>query len=254
MSSSGIVEASPPVLPPHRTLTDYYRHGQKSGFLRQIFDRTAIDYDRIERLMAFGTGAKYRRDALIRAGLKPGMKMLDVAAGTGAVSREALTILGDARQIIGLDPSAGMLAQLVTSVPIRVLRATGEQLPLADASFDFLSVGYALRHMGDVSTALSQFHRVLKPGGTVCLLEITAPRNRLARSLARAYFRGIVPLLTRLAARDSKTPLLWKYYWDTIDACIPPAQVMDAMTRAGFTDVRRHLEVGIFSEYTGSKP
>jgi demethylmenaquinone methyltransferase/2-methoxy-6-polyprenyl-1,4-benzoquinol methylase len=254
MSLSGVPEVSAPVLPPHRTLTDYYRQGQKSGFLRQIFDRTAVDYDRIEWLMAFGTGAKYRRDALLRAGLKPGMKMLDVAAGTGAVSREAITILGDAKQILGLDPSEGMLAQLVTSVPIRVLRATGEQLPLADSSFDFLSVGYALRHMSDLSAALSEFRRVLKPGGTVCLLEITAPQKRVARALARAYFRGIVPLLTRLAARDSKTPLLWKYYWDTIDACIPPSRVIEAMTQAGFVDVKRHVEIGIFSEYTGRKP
>jgi len=254
MSLSGMGEVSAPVLPPHRTLTEYYRQGQKSGFLRQIFDRTAIDYDRIEWLMAFGTGAKYRREALLRAGLKPGMKMLDVAAGTGAVSREALAVLGEPRQILGLDPSAGMLAQLVASVPIRVLRATGEQLPLAEASFDFLSVGYALRHMSDLSAALSEFHRVLKPGGTVCLLEITAPQRPLARALARAYFRGVVPLLTRLAARDSKTPLLWKYYWDTIDACIPPARVVKAMEQAGFADVKHHVEIGIFSEYTGRRP
>ena len=241
------------ILPPHRPVRGYYPAGQKSGFLRGIFDRTASDYDRIERLMALGTGAWYRRQALLRAGLKPGMKLLDVAAGTGAVAREAVQILGNARNVVGVDPSAGMLSELVRTLSINVIMATGERLPLGDASLDFVSVGYALRHMGDLSAALAEFARVLRPGGIVCLLEITAPRRRLARALARCYFRSIVPSLTRLAARNSQSQLLWRYYWDTIDACVPPQRVLDAMADAGFADAAWYVELGIFSEYTGRR-
>lgn len=254
MDSPAVLDTAPPdALPPHAPLTAYYAPGQKTGFLRGIFDRTAPDYDRIERIMAFGTGAWYRRQALLRAGLAPGMKALDVAAGTGAVSREAIAILGDPRRVVGLDPSAGMLAELVSRLSIRVVRATGEKLPLADDSFDFLSVGYALRHLSDLTTALQEFRRVLKPGGILCLLEITAPVRRIPRALARVYFRGIVPCLTRLAARHADSQLLWRYYWDTIDACIPPQRVLEAMTAAGFQAVNRHVELGVFSEYTGRK-
>jgi demethylmenaquinone methyltransferase/2-methoxy-6-polyprenyl-1,4-benzoquinol methylase len=240
-------------LEPHAPLPAYYPPGQKSGFLRGIFDRTAGDYDRIERLMALGTGAWYRRAALRRAGLAAGMKVLDVAAGTGAVAREALGIVGPGGSVVALDPSAGMLGRLVERVAIRVVRATGEHLPLADGQFDFLSVGYALRHLADLAQALREFHRVLRPGGVVCLLEITAPQRPLPRMLARAYFRGLVPCITRLAARHADSQLLWRYYWDTIDACVPPGRVLEAMTAAGFERANRYSEMGIFSEFTGVK-
>ena len=240
------------VLPPHRVLREYYgRADQKPGFVRGIFDRTAADYDRVERFMALGTGSRYRREALQRAGLTEGMRVLDVAAGTGMVSREALGIVGETGRVIGLEPSAGMLEQLLAGLKIPVVRGTGERLPIENAAVDFLSMGYALRHLSDVSMALREFRRVLKPGGILCLLEITPPRGRIAKLLMRAYLRGIVPCLTRLTARHADSPLLWRYYWDTIDACLPPEQVMQAMRDAGFTDVKQNVALGIFSEYTG---
>ncbi|HEY2587694.1 MAG TPA: class I SAM-dependent methyltransferase [Tepidisphaeraceae bacterium] len=243
-----------PALPPHRPLPGYYARGQnKSGFLKDIFDRTACDYERVERVMALGTGRWYRRQALLRAGLNAGMNVLDVAAGTGMVAREAVTIVGNSGRVIGLDPSGGMLAELLGHLSIPVLRGTGERLPFADASFDFLSMGYALRHLSDVSAALREFRRVLRPGGTVCLLEITAPQGKIGRAMLRGYLRGLVPCLTRLAARNADSHRLWQYYWETIDACIPPARVLDAMRDAGFDAAQRHAELGVFSEYTGRR-
>ena len=76
-----------------------------------MFDGTAPDYDRVERMLAFGTGPWYRRQALRRAGLVPGMHVLDVGTGTGLVAREALTLCGPTGRVTGVDPSAGMMAQ-----------------------------------------------------------------------------------------------------------------------------------------------
>ena len=242
------------VLAPHAPLAGYYaRLEQKSGFVRGIFDRTAQDYDQVERVMALGTGSWYRRQALKRAGLVAGMKVLDVAAGTGLVAREAVAIVGSARRVVALDPSRGMLGELTARLSIPVLQARGESLPAADASFDFLSMGYALRHLADLRAALAEFLRVLRPGGRICLLEITMPAGRIPRALLRGYLRGIVPCLSRLTARHAESQLLWRYYWDTIAACVPPEQVLDAMRHAGFGDVHRHVELGVFSEYTSRK-
>jgi demethylmenaquinone methyltransferase/2-methoxy-6-polyprenyl-1,4-benzoquinol methylase len=115
-------------------------------------------------------------------------------------------------------------------------------------------MGYALRHLSDLDQALSQFHRVLRPGGRLLMLEITRPRGALARWALKAYMRSVVPVAARLMTRHADTATLWRYYWDTIEACIPPSQVLDAMRRAGFTEVDQHVELGIFSEYTACKP
>src|SRR5579863_1504138 len=85
----------PTMQAPHPPLKDYYAHGaDKDDWLRRLFDQTAGDYDRIERAMAFGSGSWYRRRALARAGLEPGMRVLDVGTGTGLTAREAARLVG----------------------------------------------------------------------------------------------------------------------------------------------------------------
>jgi demethylmenaquinone methyltransferase/2-methoxy-6-polyprenyl-1,4-benzoquinol methylase len=203
--------------------------------------------------MSFGTGSWYRRQALTRAGLRPGMRMLDVAIGTGLVAREAIALLGDPGAVTGLDPSPGMMQGLRDALGIRLVQARAERLPLADGSFDFLSMGFALRHVADLSAVFREYRRVLRPGGTLCVLELTQPAGGWLRRLLKLYMRGVVPVLSRLVARDQQTPKLFRYFWDTIEACVPPAQVTEALDAAGFTSVRRHVEARIFSEYTAQR-
>lgn len=240
---------------PHPALTDYYGNSDhRRGFVRDIFNHTAPDYDRVERMLAFGSGPWYRRRALAQAGLKPGMQVLDVAMGTGLVAREAIALSGESGYVIGLDPSIGMVNEARSTLTLPVVLGRGEQLPLRSESFDFLSMGYALRHVSDLEAAFREYFRVLKPGATVCLMEITRPRGRLALLGLRIYMKGIVPLLTRLVARHRETTRLMEYYWDTIETCVPPETILAALGRAGFEDVRRHTTFGIFSEYLGRKP
>jgi demethylmenaquinone methyltransferase/2-methoxy-6-polyprenyl-1,4-benzoquinol methylase len=240
---------------PHPTLAEYYGSAdQRRGFVRDIFNHTAADYDRVERMLAFGSGAWYRRRALARAGLRPGMQVLDVAMGTGLVAREAIALTGDAGHVLGLDPSIGMVNEARRELPLAVVLGRGEALPLRSNSFDFLSMGYALRHVSDLDAAFREYFRVLKPGATVCLLEITRPRGRLALLGLRIYMKGIVPLLTRLVASQRDTAKLMEYYWDTIETCVPPETILAALERAGFEKVQRKIDLGIFSAYTAVKP
>lgn len=245
--------AQPAGLPPHPPLSAYYANeDERQRFVRRLFDDTASDYDRVERLLAWGSGAWYRRQALQRAGLAPGMQVIDVGTGTGLLAREALELCGAQGSLIGVDPSPGMMAQAQLPRAL-LLEGRAEAMPCADASADFVCMGYALRHLSDVDLALAEFYRVLRPGGRLLMLEITRPRGALATWALKAYMRLFVPLAARLVTHHADTAILWRYYWDTIEACIAPEQVLDAMRRAGFEEAGQHVELGIFSEYTARK-
>lgn len=244
---------SAPLLP-HPDIDRYYSGARsKRAFLKDIFDETASDYDRVERVLAIGSGRWYRRQALLRAGLSEGKTVLDVAIGTGLVAREAKRIVGDAGRVIGLDPSAGMIAQAMATLDLPAVMGVGEQLPFADGSVDFISMGYALRHLSDLTKAFSEFARVLKPGGRICLLEIARPKNAIGRRMMELYFRGVLPILSRVVSTQPQTKQLWIYYWETIDQCVPAETVLAALTAAGLSSPKRVTELGMFAEYTATK-
>ncbi|MGA2229786.1 MAG: class I SAM-dependent methyltransferase [Tepidisphaeraceae bacterium] len=258
--------SSPPdspatILKPHPVLSRYYQEDeQRRSFVGKLFDDAAGHYDRLEQLMSLGSGRWYRREALKRAGLSPGMKVLDVATGTGLVAREALGIVGPGGRVIGIDPSVGMLSEAAGALPIALVRGRAEELPFAPESFDFVSMGYALRHMADLTGALRQFFLVLKPGGILLMLEITAPRRGLRRMLLGDYMGRLVPAISKVlpggkAKRDGQSDrLLLEYYRDTIAHCVDPEIILEAMRATGLANPRRRLELGIFSEYTAAKP
>jgi len=240
---------------PHPPLPDYYPdEASRRRWVQAIFDRTAGDYGRIEWLMGLGTGARYRRDALVRAGLARGMRVVDVGTGTGLVAREAVRILGDPGAVTAVDPSGEMLRHATLPRGTARLQARAEALPLPDASADFLSMGYALRHVSDLSVAFAECLRVLAPGGIFCILEITRPAGRLRRALLKVYLRGVVPALARIVARAPDMPQLMRYYWDTIETCVTPATVLGALAHAGFANAAQHVELGLFAEYRARKP
>lgn len=243
-----------PVHAPHRPLTDYYQTEQdRQAYLRQMFDDTAADYDHIEAIFALGSGSRYRREALVRAGLKSGMKVLDVGVGTGLVAAQACILTGDAALVTGVDPSPGMMAASKLPDAMVLIEGRAESLPFPDNHFDFLSMGYALRHLSDLGVAFVEFERVLKPGGRLCLLEITPAQNRFGRWLLKTYMRGVLPFLTRFISRQKDTATIWRYHWDSIEACVPAEQVLATLSAAGLTQVKRHLELGVFSEYLAVK-
>lgn len=245
---------------PHPLFTDHYKDPeQKRQWLKSIFDDTATDYDRVESYLALGSGKWYRRQALLRAGLKPGMHVCDVACGTGLVAREALAIVGPTGSVLGVDPSPGMLKHATDALPnLKSAMGRAESIPAPDNTFDLLSMGYALRHVEDLSLAFREYHRVLKPGANVCILEITSPDSKLGRFFMRAYMRTIASTFGRLPAflggsRSKRTRELWQYYWDTIDQCVRPEKVIEALHAAGFSNVKRSVPLGMFSEYTATK-
>ena len=239
---------------PHPPLTAYYQNeAQRRNWVQRMFNDTAADYDRTEGMIGFGSGSWYRHEALLRAGLQPDMQVLDVGVGTGLVARRAAEIVGNPALVTGVDPSPGMLASARLPAGVTLVEGRAEDIPFPDESFDFVSMGYALRHISDLSIAFREFRRVLKPGGRLCILEITRPESGLLAMLLKGYMRGVVPALARLTSKKKHTPLMWSYYWDTIAACAAPSRVMHTLEESGFENVGRHLVLKIFSEYCGRK-
>jgi len=134
-----------------------------------------------------------------------------------------------------------------------LVEGRAECLPFPDNYFDFLSMGYALRHISDLSVAFTEFERVLKPGGHLCILEITQAQNRFGKWLLKTYMHRVIPLLIRVVSKQKNTETIWRYHWDSVEACVAPEQVMATLRAAGLTQVNRYLELGVFSEYRAIK-
>src|SRR5450755_3223868 len=129
-------------LSPHRPLSEFYTApAERQNFINELFDEAAPDYDWVSSMMSFGRDRIYRREALRRAGLTGGMRLLDVASGTGLMIKAALELGVDPAMIVGVDPSQGMLAENRKRNPVTLLEGTGEALPCADATFDFVCMG-----------------------------------------------------------------------------------------------------------------
>lgn len=239
---------------PHASLLQHYPDAaEKQNFLRQIFDDSAPHYEAIARLGFFGSGQWYRRDALRRAGLRPGMRVLDVASGTGPTARAIRDVIGDERLMTCLEPSAGMLAESRKRLSCEHIQAAAEAMPLPDESYDFLTMGFALRHVDDLEAAFREYRRVLRPGGKALILELTLPRSAAARWFLRAYFKYTLPFVVRVSTRSREAAQMMYYYWDTMETVVPPETITDALRAAGFTKVERRVAIGLFSEYEATR-
>jgi demethylmenaquinone methyltransferase/2-methoxy-6-polyprenyl-1,4-benzoquinol methylase len=239
---------------PHPVLGEFYGgHNERTGFVRRLFNETAPYYDKINAIFSLGTGASYRRRCLVRAGLHPGLRLIDVATGTGLVAQEAVAVTGRRPDVIGVDLSDGMLAIARAKLGIPVIQATAEELPLAEASADFVTMGYALRHVSDLVAAFREYHRVLRQGGTLMLLEIGKPTRTLSRKLAALYLGRLVPLLSRWMTGDRRAQDLTRYYWATIEHCVAPEIILQALAESGFVELSCDVEVDLMRCYVGRK-
>jgi demethylmenaquinone methyltransferase / 2-methoxy-6-polyprenyl-1,4-benzoquinol methylase len=239
---------------PHPRLSRYYaRDEERPGFVKEVFDAGAPYYEWVCRIMSLGTGERYRRQALRDAGLGEGMRILDIAAGTGLVLRSANVLCGEKGLAVGLDPSRGMLRECRRTCAAPLLQARGEQLPFRSASFDMVSLGYGLRHMADLHALFGECSRVLKPGGRLLLLEITQPGSPLGRWLNRLYLRNVIPIVARMGTGATPARRMMDYFWDTVEKCVPPEVILKALLAGGFAEANRKVTAGVLSEYLATK-
>ncbi|HEV2011466.1 MAG TPA: ubiquinone/menaquinone biosynthesis methyltransferase [Candidatus Limnocylindria bacterium] len=214
--------------------------------IAMMFDRIAARYDFLNRVLSFGTDVGWRRRALARADIRPGMTVLDVGAGTGDLSFAAAS---RGAQVVAIDLSAGMLAVLARRAtegqPPRIQPMVGnaEHLPLPDASVDRVITGFTVRNVAVLGAAFAEFRRVLRPGGRAVVLELSHPPNAAFARLYSFYFDRIAPAVAALLGGDREA---YRYLPRSLRP-FPDADRLAAMLRdAGFRNVSyERLTLGI---------
>ena len=172
----------------------------------QLFSGLPEHYDRVGAVMSFGQDPRWRRALVDTIDPRPGMRILDVATGTGMV---AFALAERGAEVVGLDQSEAMLAtaraRLARSPELasRMSFVVGEAeaLPFADGEFDALSFTYLLRYVDDRAATMSELSRVVAPGGPIGMVEFGVPRDPVLRALWRVHTRVGLPLLGRAVSR-----------------------------------------------------
>lgn len=240
-------------------ITPYGSEKSKTGQVEEMFDSIAGAYDFMNTAMTFGLHRWWRNRALSRLRRVPHADILDVATGTGDVAF-ALSRRLAPRSVVGVDLSAGMLevarrrlAEQPEEVRRRITFEQGDSLHLrfADASFDAVTVAYGVRNFEHLEEGLREMARVLRPGGTLCVVELSVPRNPLARAGYNLYAKGIIPMVGRMVSGDSRA---YTYLPESIARTPQRGEMTALMTRAGLADASwRSLTLGVVTIYTATK-
>jgi demethylmenaquinone methyltransferase/2-methoxy-6-polyprenyl-1,4-benzoquinol methylase len=218
---------------------------QKGQAVQAMFDTIAPRYDLVNRIMTFRLDVRWRRIAIDTLRLDPGATILDLATGTGDFCREL-----DERgfRSIGADFSFGMLAAARTDAPL--VQGDGMSLPIADASVDGATCGFALRNFIDLGPVFTELARVVRPGGRIALLDASAPDNRIVAFGHGLYFGRIVPLVGGLLS-DKRA---YGYLPRSLAYLPPRNELLDMLTEAGFSDVNhRQLTLGAAQLITATR-
>ncbi len=212
----------------------------KRRYVRRLFATIADRYDFITRFLSFGRDAAWKVRLVDLAGVQPGWRALDLACGTGDIAFEVAKRGGT---VLGLDITLRMieLARLRAQPAGRTTWAVADMLalPVPDASFDLVTTGYGLRNVPDLTIALAEIRRVLRPGGVVCSLDFDRPDTAWIRAIYLAYLTAVGSALGWVLHRDPDT---YRYIPASIRRYPGSRGVADLMRTAGFTDVQ-HVRV-----------
>jgi demethylmenaquinone methyltransferase / 2-methoxy-6-polyprenyl-1,4-benzoquinol methylase len=200
-----------------------------------MFDTIAPRYDLVNRIMTFGLDRHWRKATVAALGLPSGSLVLDVACGTGDLCRD---LAGSGYKPVGIDLSWGMLRHARTAAPLA--QTDAEHLSLSERSFDGAVSGFALRNFVALEPVFAELARVLRAGGRVALLDVSAPANPLLRAGHSVYFGHVVPRIGAvLSDRDA-----YRYLPKSVAYLPPPDEMLASLRRSGFRSVQRKLLSG----------
>jgi demethylmenaquinone methyltransferase/2-methoxy-6-polyprenyl-1,4-benzoquinol methylase len=225
---------------------------QKDLQVRQMFDRIAGSYDRLNDWISLGFHKQWKREACRQLNLRPGSRVLDVCTGTGDLIGYLLPLVGPHGRVDGLDFSEKMLTVAQTrfaGIPnVALTQGDALALPYDDNTFDGAIISFGLRNVLDIPKALSEMHRVIKPGGWMVNLD-TCPKPALPGM--QWYFSNIMPLIGRLLSKDQQA---YQYLSTSTKHFLSPAELKTAFEAVGCRNVKsRTLMLGSVSMQVGQK-
>lgn len=226
----------------------------KKEFVEQMFDDIAPTYDKLNHILSLNVDKGWRRKAVRRIVATRPTHVLDVACGTGDFAI-ALAKAGVER-VTGVDISQGML-----DVGIDKVEALGlniemhvddcEHLSIADDTFDAVSVAFGVRNFEHLQQGLNEMQRVLRPGGLVCIVELSVPSNRLLLWGYKLYFLHILPFIGRVVSGNGSA---YRYLPESVLRFPKPDKVCAMLAEAGFRDVEaKAFTFGLCRMFTGIK-
>ena len=228
----------------------------KKEQVEQMFDTISSDYDGLNRVISFGIDKSWKKKVLKMVASKKPANILDIATGTGDMA--ILLAQTTAQKIVGLDISAGMLdvgrkkieAKNLSS-KIEMVHADSENIPFGDNSFDAITVGYGIRNFETLEKGLAEIYRVLKPGGTLVILETSNPTKTPYKQFYTFYTKNILPLIGRMFSKDQSA---YGYLSESANGFPYGEALNNILRKIGFIDVADQPQTfGVATIYSASK-
>ncbi len=223
--------------------------------MQEMFDRIAGRYELLNALMSAGLNRIWNKKALQATGLWPGGRALDLACGTGSLTRDLAKRVGPEGYVLGMDFSKEMIGAAkkrpMSNVEYRLGDATDLQ-GVEDGSFDAATIAYGARNIPDLDALFGEMARAVRPGGRVVCLEIARPRGRFFATFYGLWFDRLVPWL---GAKVSGDAWAYSYLPESVKAFVAPGELAEIMRRNGLQNVTwRRFSGGIVTLHAGTKP
>ncbi len=235
----------------------YGDSGDKGEQVEQMFDNIAPTYDVLNHRLSGDIDKRWRRKAIAQLAPFRPQKLFDIATGTGDFALLAARML-QPQQLIGADISEGMMAVGRQKVQrqglekiISFRREDCMQLSFADGSFDAVTAAFGIRNFKDLDTCLRELHRVLRPGGHLSIVELSAPVRPPMSWFFKIYSHTLLPLYARMVSKDKSA---YRYLISSIEAFPQGEEMTQILRKAGFEQVTfRRLTFGVCTMYLATK-
>jgi len=227
---------------------------ERARLVREMFDRIAGRYELLNAVMSAGLNRLWNREVVRATNLQPGDKAIDLACGTGSLTRDLAKRVGTNGYVLGIDFSREMLrvaqARPAPNTEYRLGDATNLE-GVTSGVFDAATIAYGARNIPDLDALFSEMTRCLRPGGVAVCLEIARPTGRVSGAFYGLWFDKIVP---RLGARISGDAWAYSYLPESVKEFVAPDELSDIMERNGLQDVTwRRLAGGIVTLHRGRR-